>query len=535
MHHNTEYQSPHIMLRIAAFCTSWLYLWYYSPAPSFLQIACGLWMADLFTGLVHMYLDTFTAFHVPVIGPIAASFQEHHKSPTDIISKPTLKLLAQTSAFFPLPVLWCLLLPVGTHGCGTVFCATSWLSQIAHQYAHVPASDVPYFMAVLQRYGLVLNRCTHSPHHTGTFDRNYGMVNGWSNPALNTICTIYTVLCGARGMRGGMRGEDAYYDDQMALNPLYRPYQHAFFTYEGSTDAFVDAKYATILQWLQEFLRVHGYLHDVQELATWRAPLPEIQHIGACRQGLTIHLLVNHRNVGGKRLLHVLQYGVGGPTAIIPKLSRASDFTLAQHAWSMAQFMWAMGRYILFASPRLVVSDQCMMFRESFPRVPPVDQVAHILCKISKALRRPTLTCWTPVVFEDTTAVQNDVGIMLFEYREGMTRAELYVRLRSARSMCIGARYLGRFGTSQASMYAKRRVDVVLTMVMATGDSCTSLEGLTTYCGAFHPLTYINNSYPCYAYAATLGATTHVTYSICDKDFVTENRSLEGCCRTVVA
>ena len=299
---------------------------------------------------------------------------------------------------------------------------------------------------------------------------------------------------------------------------------------EVSTVAFVDDQHARICKWLREFLQAHGYEHDLQHLETWRAPLPPIQCIGVCRQGATTHLLVNHRRIGGKRLLRLLQYGVGGPAAVVPKLRRASDFTWVQHAWGATHATWAMGRHLLMEPPRRTLPDRCLLFRESFPRRRRVDLMTHVLCKLSAAMERPTLTCWTPVVFDDASTVQNDVGIVLFEYSSGMTTIELEVRLRTAQAMCIGSRYLGRLSNGYLSICAKRRVDVVLTMATITGDSCTSLNELTSMCTTFHPLMYTATNYPCYAYIATLGETTHVTYSIFDEEFISKAGRLPHCC-----
>ena len=192
------------MLLIITFCASYLLLWQHSPAPSLIQIVCGLWMADFGGGLVHLYLDTFIAFHLPVLGPLAAEFQQHHKAPHEITRRTTLGLLTDTSVFFPLPFFWWLLLPVSTRGCGTVFCAAAWLTQVVHRSAHGAVSkNVWSPLALLQRCGLILSQRAHAEHHDGTFDQNYAIFNGWSNPVLNMLCKL---------ARGGVRvrGEDAY-------------------------------------------------------------------------------------------------------------------------------------------------------------------------------------------------------------------------------------------------------------------------------------------------------------------------------------
>ena len=201
----------------------------------------------------------------------------------------------------------------------------------------------------------------------------------------------------------------------------------------------------SIRQWLQEFLRVHGYA-GIQELETMDEPLPEVFYIGICHQGPTIHLLVNHRNIGGKRLLTLLKYGVGGPSAIVPKLP--SGVNLIKRLWCVTHFCAAICRYILFRSPRHTDSNMCKLWRESFR----VDQMVYALHKISDALGIPTLTCWTPVVFDDVSnVVQTDVGIILFEYISGMTSTDLNFRIHHTRSMCLGSRYLGRWSSTAAA------------------------------------------------------------------------------------
>lgn len=152
------------------------------------QVASGWLVADLITALVHLTLDKLWGTrcqHWPFVGRIIREFHEHHDSPelmptrgfwassTETVAA---SLLAVGLAFLGLPWLW-----------GTVFLGTA-LCQEVHKYAH--RRQRPGWITGLQAGGLLLRPQTHAGHHDGHFNRNFGILNGWSNPLLNPVLAM---------------------------------------------------------------------------------------------------------------------------------------------------------------------------------------------------------------------------------------------------------------------------------------------------------------------------------------------------------
>jgi len=156
--------------------------------------AVGYLLADVATGTVHWFCDTFFEEDTPRIGPLLiAPFREHHRDP-----------LAMTRhGFFELTGNSCLaLLPVlalalwagpGPAGAATVtrdsFCLALALSGAAtnvfHRWAHDPAP--PRAAVWLQRWGLILTPVRHAAHHAPPHAAAYCVTSGWMNMLLDRI------------------------------------------------------------------------------------------------------------------------------------------------------------------------------------------------------------------------------------------------------------------------------------------------------------------------------------------------------------
>ena len=48
-------------------------------------VLAGYVLADLFTGLLHWFFDTWGSPETPVLGQVIAPFRQHHQTPLDIV------------------------------------------------------------------------------------------------------------------------------------------------------------------------------------------------------------------------------------------------------------------------------------------------------------------------------------------------------------------------------------------------------------------------------------------------------------------
>ncbi len=183
-------------------------------------VLVGWYLADLLSGIVHLYLDyrpskkgvgleeiffwkgprdsaEFLARQEQVykhLGPIdlvAYNFKKHHRFPGllgrhsfwhmmkgPVIYAPlVLSLLTNLAAVFIGMPAWALAcLATLTFGTGCMQCF--------HSTLHKAKSSWP--IMVMRRMGLLMQPESHVPHHELPV-RDYGLISGWSNPVLNQV------------------------------------------------------------------------------------------------------------------------------------------------------------------------------------------------------------------------------------------------------------------------------------------------------------------------------------------------------------
>lgn len=182
-------------------------------------------LADLFTALAHFGFDYVFPEDMPILGPVAREFREHHQRPTldprDYVvnlSKgaycclPLALIVLALSALLPPNSLSFFILSILL---GMGFWAF-FFHQI-HSYAHMGAClapeefnarvllisrlptkaaqieefgklfekvPIPPLIRWLQRHRIILNPEVHNLHHVA-FETDFSSVNGWADPVVN--------------------------------------------------------------------------------------------------------------------------------------------------------------------------------------------------------------------------------------------------------------------------------------------------------------------------------------------------------------
>lgn len=198
-------------------------------------------LADAFTGLAHFGFDYVWPYDMPVFGPIAREFNEHHRHPELDPSNYAENFTKGAYASLPCGAL-SLLVAAGPPQTGATFFAAALLLWLAiwglffhqiHAYCHMgsllPAEEfnrairrigrlpsnrartralkrlfatvpIPPPIRLLQRCGLLLRPESHNLHHIG-FEADFSSVNGWSDPLLNLVLSPIARRC--KRQRGG--------------------------------------------------------------------------------------------------------------------------------------------------------------------------------------------------------------------------------------------------------------------------------------------------------------------------------------------
>jgi hypothetical protein len=173
----------------------WSVAWEASPLLHIvLGAGLGYVLADVVSGVVHWFCDTFFHEDTPVIGrAFIHPFREHHLDPLAITRHGFLEVNGNNClAMLPLLVaVWIL----GAPRAGEAVPALFWQSAALgfalatfatnqfHKWAHQerPGAAVRW----LQRTGLVLSPAHHARHHSEPYRQAFCITAGWLDPLLD--------------------------------------------------------------------------------------------------------------------------------------------------------------------------------------------------------------------------------------------------------------------------------------------------------------------------------------------------------------
>ena len=154
-------------------------------ATVLLAMATGYLLADLLTGFVHWFCDTFFDEATPLLGPgLIAPFREHHRDPMLMTRHGFLELTG--SSFRGLAPLLGLFvwrggaLTAPVNGFVLALAAGAVATNLFHRWAHDPSPPAP--ARILQRMGIVLTHSRHARHHQPPYAAAYCVTSGWMNP-----------------------------------------------------------------------------------------------------------------------------------------------------------------------------------------------------------------------------------------------------------------------------------------------------------------------------------------------------------------
>lgn len=165
-----------------------------SYAAAAMAAVAGYLAADLATGAVHWFCDTFFEEDTPVIGPlIIFPFREHHRDPEGMTRHGFLELTGNSClALAPVltAVLW--LAPPPGHALAPavyafafVFALAAGATNLFHRWAH--EAEAPRLVRAAQGAGLILSPRHHAGHHASPHRTRYCVTNGWANRAVDRI------------------------------------------------------------------------------------------------------------------------------------------------------------------------------------------------------------------------------------------------------------------------------------------------------------------------------------------------------------
>lgn len=154
----------------------------------------GYLVADLLSGTVHWFCDTFFAEDTPLIGPwLIHPFRDHHHRPAEITKY---GLLEQDGSNYimVIPMLWLArqsggpqpesVIEVLAHAALFGFAVGALGTNLFHKWAH--AERVLPVVHWFQQRRLILSPEAHAVHHR-RYTQGYCVTNGWMNMLLDRL------------------------------------------------------------------------------------------------------------------------------------------------------------------------------------------------------------------------------------------------------------------------------------------------------------------------------------------------------------
>lgn len=221
---------PAIVISVLAFAAAFLCVSANSGRSSALMLVALVvsgFIADLFTAFAHFGFDYVFPEGMPILGPVAKEFRDHHEWPT--LDPKDYVVNLSKGAYCSLPVTIVVLglsyaLPANSVSffiLATLLGASFWgfffhqIHSYAHMGSHLSPNEfksrvaqisqlsskaqqirefrelfdevpIPSSIRFLQKCRIILNPEVHNVHHVA-FETDFSSVNGWADPIANLI------------------------------------------------------------------------------------------------------------------------------------------------------------------------------------------------------------------------------------------------------------------------------------------------------------------------------------------------------------
>lgn len=157
-----------------------------------LQIIIGFVLADIGSGIIHWFEDTYFDYciDIPIISDISKDNELHHYFPRTIIAYSYLEnskyLLILSIIFFTIIfVINKSILFKYSYLFISFFLFASFANAL-HKHSHMRECENPYIITLLQKTGVLCSHNHHSLHHEHV-DTKYCVISEYTNYVLDTV------------------------------------------------------------------------------------------------------------------------------------------------------------------------------------------------------------------------------------------------------------------------------------------------------------------------------------------------------------
>ena len=171
--------------------------------------------ADVFSGLVHWFFDTWLTTRTPILGSMfVRPFREHHVD-QEAITRHDFVEVNGSNCLATSPILLAALTLDPDAGVASrvavtflvALCLGVFLTNQFHKWAHMPSP--PAAIRWLQASRIALHPVHHAVHHASPHDSHYCITTGWLNRPLDRIGFFRSLECViSAGTGAAARAED---------------------------------------------------------------------------------------------------------------------------------------------------------------------------------------------------------------------------------------------------------------------------------------------------------------------------------------
>ncbi len=181
-----------------------------------LQIFAGVIVADIVSGVVHWFEDTYGDPDWPIIGKsVIEPNIIHHSDPMKFTRAPFWKRNRAVAPIFALALLGVVL--AGAFNAFTLsMLIAGALASECHRWAHLPKERVPRIVRALQHVGVLQSTAHHWSHHRHGFNTHYCTVTNVTNPFLDGL-RVFRLIEGALEGAFGLKPR---YDREAYSHPM---------------------------------------------------------------------------------------------------------------------------------------------------------------------------------------------------------------------------------------------------------------------------------------------------------------------------
>jgi len=157
-----------------------------------------LWYGDAYTALLHCALDRPECLNVPLLNGAARGFQAHHEFPyASTRGRGVYRMICDTHRIQIITIASALVFgrwnAMTARVCLMKLAVSAYGGATGHFYAHGGGAGRPGWVKAAQKCHLLLPPEHHvGGHHVKPHDKNFGIVNGWSNRVLNRVLSHET-------------------------------------------------------------------------------------------------------------------------------------------------------------------------------------------------------------------------------------------------------------------------------------------------------------------------------------------------------